>query len=243
MGRDATEIYENLQGRPTPCPLSRTSIFRWARHFEDGKSDIPDGWGSQTKRRVTDTRGIAAIEAVIKEDNRVTVDFVAKKVGISSSWVQRVLHDDLGLGKLSARWVPHILTSENKGVRLEYAQQLKENFKNCDEKTLSKIVTGDETYIYFYEPFRKEQNKSWLPKGASRTKIARRNKSTDEATYTIFFNSKGIVAQIPCQNNQTVNSAFYTKNVLSEVVRFYMVARPCTGTRGIQILHDNALLS
>ena len=58
--------------------------------------------------------------------------------------------------------------------------------------------------------------------------------------YTFFFNSKGIVAQIPCKNNQTINSDFYTKNVLTEVIRYYNTTRPRTGTRGIKILHDNA---
>ena len=160
--------------------------------------------GKSKKRRVSDENGIDAIKAVVTTDNRASIDFISKEVGISSSSVHRMLREDLGLRKLSSRWILHILTQENKGVRLDYAQQLLDKYKNADERRLSEIVTGDETWIYFYEPFRKQQNMSWLPKGSTPTKTARRNKSAHKVMYTIFFNSKGIVAQIPCMQNETI---------------------------------------
>ena len=88
-----------------------------------------------------------------------------------------MLREDLGLRKLSSRWIPHILTQENKGVRLHKAQQLLDKYKIADERRLSEIFTGDETYIYFYEPFRKQQNMSWLRKGSTPIKNAGRPKS------------------------------------------------------------------
>ena len=89
---------------------SRASVFPWAQHFKAGKSDIPDNRDESTERRVSNAKGIAAIENVEKKDNRVTIDFTAQEVGISSSSVQRVLRKDLGLRKLSSRRIPLILT-------------------------------------------------------------------------------------------------------------------------------------
>ena len=56
-------------------------------HFKTVKSEISDAHEKLTARRIIDTGKITAIEAVIKENNRDTIDFVALKVGINSSSV------------------------------------------------------------------------------------------------------------------------------------------------------------
>ena len=240
IGKSASEIYQTLQVPSLSSVLSKDSIFRWAREFKNGKTGISDGRGKTTPRKVNTKSKINAVQAIIEEDSRVSVEQVAKRVGISSGSAWKILHEDLGLRKLSARWIPHILSDENKRVRLQCAQDLLSKYENAGSRRLSEIVTGDETWMHFYEPKRKEQNKSWLPKGSSPVKIARRNNSTSKVLYIRFFNSQGPLAQIPCQNNQMINSDSYTKNVLPDVIRSINIQRPVTGTRGIKILHDNA---
>ena len=56
-------------------------------HFKTVKSEISDAHEKLTARQIIDTGEIAAIEVVIKENNRYTIDFVAHKVGINSSSV------------------------------------------------------------------------------------------------------------------------------------------------------------
>ena len=240
LGKSATEIYETLQAPGLGSVLSRDSIFRWSRDFKKGKSGISDGRGKATPRQTNTKKNIDAVKALIDRDCRISIEEIAESVGISSGSVWNILHNDLGLRKLSARWIPHILTDENKRVRLEYATQLLSKYENSDPRRLSEIATGDETWMHFYEPMRKADNKAWRPKGGKPLKIARRSKSTTKVMYTVFFNSKGVLAQIPCKKNQSVNSVFYTQKVLPEVIRSINVQRPATGTRGIKILHDNA---
>ena len=138
---------------------------------------------------MTSPKTVAATKAIVDEDARVTVQEIADRVGIRSSSALRELHNDLGLHELSARWIPNILSDQNKGARLDYAQKLLKVYKNCDKRRIAEIVTGDETWIYFFEPHRKSQNKIWRPKGASPSKIARRSKSTKKVMYTIFFST------------------------------------------------------
>ena len=46
------------------------------------------------------------VRNLVKKDGRLTVYQIAETVGISVDLAHSILHDDLCLGKLSARWVP-----------------------------------------------------------------------------------------------------------------------------------------
>jgi histone-lysine N-methyltransferase SETMAR len=58
--------------------------------------------------------------------------------------------------------------------------------------------------------------------------------------YAIFFDLKGPVLQIPIPKGSSVTGKFYRESVLTQIVDFYQKRRPCTGVRGIKLLHDNA---
>ena len=193
IGKNATEIYENLQSQSLGTSLSRATVFRWVRHFESGKSGISENRGKVKKRMTTSPSAVAAISTIIDEDALVSIQKIAERVGIHSSSVFRMLRKDLDPRKLSARWIPHILSDDNKGVRLQYAQQLFKKHKNCNKWRLGEIATGDETCSYVFEPHRKSQNMTWRAKMAAPSKIARRSKSTKKLTCTVLFNKKGAI--------------------------------------------------
>ena len=105
-------------------------MFRWVRHFENGNTGLFENRGKVKKRVTISPSAVAAIKTIIVEDARVSGQEIAKRVGIHSSSVLRLLRKDLDPRKLSARWFPHILSVDNKGVRLQYAQQRLKKHKN-----------------------------------------------------------------------------------------------------------------
>ena len=58
--------------------------------------------------------------------------------------------------------------------------------------------------------------------------------------YTIFFDLKGPVLQIPVPKGSSVTGKFYRESVLTQLVDFYQKRRQRTGVRGVNLLHDNA---
>ena len=100
-------------------------------------------------------------------------------------------------------------------------------------------MTGNETWLYFFEPDCKENNKVWVGENGARPKIARRNKTSRRVMYALFFDCDGIVARVPVPEKTSVTGKFYKENVLSAVVNYYVTTRPQTGVRGLHILHDN----
>ena len=72
--------------------------------------------------------------------------------GIHSSSVLKILRERLGLRKICAHRVPHLLTDEQKQSRVRLASQVIEKYDKCDPCPLEEIVTGDETWIYHFQP-------------------------------------------------------------------------------------------
>jgi histone-lysine N-methyltransferase SETMAR len=64
----------------------------------------------------------------------------------------------LGYRKICARWVPKMLTQENKKIRVECSQKLLNRYHQEGEQFLLKIVTGDETWVHHYDPEEKRQS-------------------------------------------------------------------------------------
>ncbi len=50
----------------------------------------------------------------VEEDNRLSIKALATAHGKFISMIHTMLHDDLGLEKKSARWVPKLLNDEQK---------------------------------------------------------------------------------------------------------------------------------
>ena len=160
--------------------------------------------------------------------------------GIHWSSILKILREQLGLRKICARWVPHLLTDEHKQSRVRHALQVIEKYDICDPRRLEEIVTGDETWIYHFQPDSRAKNKIWVSSEGDRPVIACRCKTSNRMLYAIFFDSKGPVLQIPVPKGNSVTGKFYRESVLTQLVGFYQKRRPRTGVRGIKLLHDNA---
>ena len=112
--------------------------------------------------------------------------------------------------KMCAKLVPKNLSVEQKANRLEICQvllgrlEIKPNF-------LHKVITGDESWVFDYNPETKRQNEEWHTK-SSRSKKAHMSRSRVK-TMPVFFDSRGTVHKEFVSPGQTVNHAFY-KDVL-----------------------------
>jgi histone-lysine N-methyltransferase SETMAR len=61
------------------------------------------------------------------EDRRITVRELANEIGVSIGSVHSILTEELGMRRVSAKFVPKLLTMEQKQRRLEIAQDMLDN--------------------------------------------------------------------------------------------------------------------
>lgn len=81
-------------------------------------------------------------------DCRVTVSEIAAQVGISYGSCQTIITEDLGFRKVCARWVPRLLTTDQKLRRLEVCQRLFARFEEEGDAFLGRIITCDEMWDF-----------------------------------------------------------------------------------------------
>ena len=215
------------------------TVFRWVKAFKAGKFSVED---DTHPGRPKTKANIAAVKIVVKQDARLSVKDIDSCTGISEGSVQTILKRRLDLRKVCAtcRWVPHLLTEEQKTQRLKCAWELLKTYKGCNNRVVSNLLTGDETWVHMFEPQRRADNKQWKWKDQKRPCIAKRIVSLKTMLYTIFFNSSGPVVQVPCPSGLTVTGRFYKNSVLKKVKEFYNKKRPSKGWSGVHLLHDNA---
>ena len=101
---------------------------------------------------------IDQIHKLILEDRQISDKSVTEQLGILRERVGPIIHDDLDMRKLSAKWVPKCLNVDQKRQRCQSSEQILEFFRCDPNDFLSRLVTMDETWLYHYDPETKQQS-------------------------------------------------------------------------------------
>jgi len=153
----------------------------WFSHFKKG--DLSNE-GQPRSGRPSSSRNdenIAKISEKLNEDRRYTIDESSEVPGVRWSSVQRNLAQDPGMRRVAAKFVPRQLTEDQRKSRIAVCQDLKRELEN-DPDFLSRVITGDESWCYGYDPESKQASSQWKTPRSPRPK----KNQTDE---------------IECQNN------------------------------------------
>ena len=224
LGFPPTEIHADLQKVYGNDALKYATVCKWVRHFIDGRESIENDTRVGRPVSVLTEKNVATVKTLIEEDARYTVQEVEEVSGIHLSSVLKILREQLGLRKICTRWVPCLLTDEQKQSRVRLASQVIEKYNECDPRRLEEIVTGDETWIY-HSKASKAKNKVWVSSEGDRPVIVGRCKTSNRMLYAIFFDSKGPVLHIPVPKGSSVTGKFYRESVLTQLVDFYQKRR------------------
>jgi len=107
------------------------------------------------------------LQALLDEDDLQKQ--LAEQLSVRQQAVSNRLRE-MGKIQIVGRWVPHELNEKQLERRKNTCEILLERYRR--KSFLHRIVTGDETWIFFENPKRK---KSWVDPGAQSTSTARSN--------------------------------------------------------------------
>ena len=112
----AAEIHQRLQRAYGSVCMGASSVRRWVKHFKDGNTSIQDQPRSGHPRTASTERNRERVDEIIQDDRHVTVDTIARTLGLGHNAVQEMI-ESLGYRKVCAHWVPRLLTEDHKGQR------------------------------------------------------------------------------------------------------------------------------
>jgi len=104
----------------------------------------------------------------------------------------------------------------------------------------ARLVTMDETWLYHYDPEKKQQSLEWRHSGSPRPKKFRVKKSAGKVFASIFFRIKTASSSlIIFQGDKTINAEYYSS--LMVALKDILKEKRCGNvTKGVLFLHDNA---
>lgn len=201
-----------------PKKVSRTLVYTWHKKFREGLDmESTSGRGRPKK---DNSALVKKVRDVIDADRRQTVREVASKVGACKTVVHRVLCDNLEMSRVSARWVPRLLSNEEMIRRVESSKMfLKKN--NRDKRFLDKVITMDETWLHYYEPESKRQSSVWKTHGTPPPKKAKTVKSVGKVMYMVFMDRQGIILSHAVPRGSTINSEYYLKVTIKQICCYF----------------------
>lgn len=169
LGKRGAQILAELTEIHGEEAISKAAVYRWISEFKDGRREVFVDTSARG-RPTSPTRKLLVekIKSILASDRRVTVRELADRLGSPKTSIHRVLTEDLAMVKLSARWVPRLLTDEMKAARVEACRQnfrLVRDFGGWEEFKFA-LVTGDETWVPHFDPETKEESKVWSEKGS-----------------------------------------------------------------------------
>ena len=148
-------------------------------------------WPSAT----TETKMVARVEEIVATDARYTARLMGSMVGISLGAARTILKRNLKMRKIFERWIPHLLTDEQKKACTQGAKMLLKQFPNYNAQSLANVI-NNEIWVNFSEPKRKIQNKIWATKSGKRLFIAKQTMGVKKIWYAIFFTTQGPAIQV-----------------------------------------------
>ena len=239
LGKSASETKELLKEAFGESTMSQATIYRWYESFKSGRksAELEGGPGAPCTALTEVTINTSA--AIIREDPHLTVRQFATLLNISVGSAHTLLTDVLGLSRVCARWIPRLLSPEQKLNRVEVCRYWTEKVAD-DPEWLDNVITADETWIYLYDPALKQQSSEWVRKGGSRPLKARAAKSALKVMVITFFDMKGMIYTHTVPHGQTVNAKYYVE-VLHQLMRIHIPQkRPEMKNGAWKLHHDNA---
>jgi len=94
---------------------------------------------------------IEKVRQLIQCDRRMAIMELEQEVGISHGSIHAILSDDLKMRRVSEKFVPRQLTTDQMECRMMVSGDLFEK-STQDPTFLTKIVPGDESWVFAYDP-------------------------------------------------------------------------------------------
>jgi len=149
---------------------------------------------------------------------------LADEVNIGKDTVTKIVVEDLRKRKICSRFIPHSLTPEQKDRRIAAYRDLIAT-ADSDPDFFKKIVTGDGTWCFAYDPTTKRQSAACVGETSPRPKKLRFQKSCVKNMLVIFFDWQGVIHKECVPAGETINTVYY-KGVMERLLNRIRPIRP-----------------
>ena len=92
----------------------------------------------------TTQENIDCIHEMVMKGRQLTISLLANVISISRERVENILHNELGMSKVSVRWVSRLFTPDQKLTRLVMSEANLARFEADPDRFVERFLTQDE---------------------------------------------------------------------------------------------------
>lgn len=190
---------------------SQATVYRWVAEFQRGRQSTEDEHRSGRPIETCTNENVQFVQDLIQKDRRVNIRNVADCLKLSYGTTHHIITDILGYNKVCARWVPRMLTHENKQVRLTTSRENLDLFREDQAKFLRRYVTMDETWAHHFDPETKLQSMEWKHVDSPTPVKFRKIASAGKVMASVFWDSEGILMIDYLERGKTITGVYYAQ--------------------------------
>jgi len=124
QGKAPKEIHTILTQTLGENAPSYAKVKDWMAVFKRGDLSTCAAPRPERPKTVTTPDIIYQINELILEDGRISAKSIGEQLGISRERVGSIIHEDLDMRKLSAKWIPKCLNADQKPQRCQSSEQI-----------------------------------------------------------------------------------------------------------------------
>ena len=136
IGKTATETFELLKMAYGNDVMGRTQVYEWFGRFSQGRVSCQSDPRSGRPSTSRNPEMVAKVCTLIRNDRRLTIREIAEECDISFGSCETILTKDLNMKRVSAKFVPRLLTEDQQQHRMLTASDLFE--RACEEDDFMK---------------------------------------------------------------------------------------------------------
>lgn len=239
-GENPSEIHRQISEVYGEGCMCKAQVYNWVEKFKKGVASVHDADRPERGKTAVTPEKIEAVDNLIRQNRRFTIDEIASEVSISHGSVSTIIHEQLGYRKVYARWVPRGLTPEMKEARVEACQENLNRFEKEGQAFLDRIVTTDESWVHHFTPESKMASKEWRHSFSPPPRKFRAQPSAGKLMLTVFFDNKGAIVEHYMPRGTTVTSASYCDLLETNLKPAIRSMRRGLLSQGVLLLQDNA---
>jgi len=220
------------------CP-SYDVVKHWCKQFKCGRLSIQDGERDGRPSTARNDDIIKKVQDLILNNRRVTINDIVNETGVSHGSVCNIVHNELHMSKVSARWVPRLLTPIQMQNRQESSVELLTMCNAGEDDFFSCLVTVDESWIHHFDPESKLASKQWKHVESPPPKKAKCFQSAGKVMLTVFWDERGVILTDYLPRGQTITGKYYS-SLLTRLREKIKAKRRGMIGKGVLLLQDNA---
>ena len=222
-GRTTKEILVDVEKAFGEKAMGRSQVYQILSEVKAGGNG-DDRRRFNPKRTTRTPEVIEAVQSRIEADQRITLNELQEEFELCHGTISAIMHKDIGFEKKSARWVPRLLSDEQKAARVKCSEAFLRKIRT-ELEVLRQIITMDESTVAFHTPETKQQSKQWLLRGTPGPLKARVHASRRKQMVMAFFDFRGMIYQLYVPENTKVNGE-YVRDILRKFLRNLNLRRP-----------------